>query len=78
MNIRSAPEPESRLVGYGLGGMWLKSRGVVAIGHLGTTAGYQSFMLYLPQTRRYLTGSINVRGDLAAVLEPLLDCAGRH
>ncbi|MBZ4406841.1 serine hydrolase [Myxococcus sp. MISCRS1] len=75
--FQSAPEPESRLVGYGLGVMRLESQGVVALGHLGTTAGYQSFMLYLPQTRRYLTGSINVMGDLAAVLEPLLERAGR-
>lgn len=75
--FQPAPEPESRLVGYGLGVMRLESQGVVAIGHLGTTAGYQSFMLYLPETDRYITGSINVMGDLAAVLVPILDRAGR-
>ncbi|RKH30269.1 class A beta-lactamase-related serine hydrolase [Corallococcus praedator] len=75
--FQPAPEPESRLVGYGLGVMQLDSRGVVAVGHLGTTAGYQSFMLYVPKTGRYITGNINVMGDLAAVLVPIMDRAGR-
>ncbi|MFP2923636.1 serine hydrolase domain-containing protein [Pyxidicoccus sp. 3LG] len=72
-----APEPESRLVGYGLGVMRLESNGTVAVGHLGGTAGYQSFMLYLPETDRYVTGFTNVMGDLAAVLVPILDRASR-
>ena len=72
-----APDPESRLVGYGLGVMQLESNGAVAIGHLGTTAGYQSFMLHVPGTDRYVTGFTNVMGDLAAVLEPILDRASR-
>ncbi|WXH31904.1 D-alanyl-D-alanine carboxypeptidase [Myxococcus stipitatus] len=75
--FQPAPEPESRLVGYGLGVMRLESRGVIAIGHLGTTAGYQSFMLQLPKTGRTLTGNINVMGDLAAVLEPLIERTGQ-
>lgn len=75
--FQSAPDPESRLVGYGLGVMQLSSNGVVAVGHLGSTAGYQSFMLYLPETDRYITGSMNVMGDLAAVLVPILDRASR-
>jgi hypothetical protein len=29
-------------------------------------------MLYVPATDRYLTGFINVMGDLGAVLEPVL------
>ncbi|WP_217440408.1 MULTISPECIES: serine hydrolase [unclassified Myxococcus] len=75
--FQSAPDPESRLVGYGLGVMRLESQGVAAVGHLGGTAGYQSFMLHVPATGRYVTGSINVMGDLAAVLVPILDRAGR-
>jgi D-alanyl-D-alanine carboxypeptidase len=75
--FQSAPEPESRLIGYGLGVMQLESNGAVAVGHLGTTAGYQSFMLYVPETDRYVTGVINVMGDLAAVLVPILDRAAR-
>ncbi|QSQ14132.1 serine hydrolase domain-containing protein [Myxococcus landrumensis] len=75
--FQPAPEPESRLVGYGLGVMRLESRGVIALGHLGTTAGYQSFMLEVPATGRIVTGNINVMGDLAAVLEPILERAGR-
>lgn len=57
--------------------MQLESNGVVAIGHLGSTAGYQSFMFYVPSTGRYVTGVMNVMGDLAAVLVPILDRAGR-
>ncbi|WP_164018311.1 serine hydrolase domain-containing protein [Pyxidicoccus trucidator] len=75
--FQSAPDPESRLIGYGLGVMQLASKGIIAIGHLGTTAGYQSFMLYVPKTGRYVTGFTNVMGDLAAVLEPILDRAAR-
>ncbi|RKH42222.1 class A beta-lactamase-related serine hydrolase [Corallococcus sicarius] len=75
--FQSAPDPESRQLGYGLGAMQLESNGVVSIGHLGSTAGYQSFMLYVPKTGRYITGYINVMGDLAAVLVPILDRAGR-
>ncbi|MCP3139697.1 serine hydrolase domain-containing protein [Pyxidicoccus xibeiensis] len=77
LSFQSAPEPESRLVGYGLGVMQLDSQGTIAIGHLGTTAGYQSFMLYVPETDRYITGVINVMGDLAAVLVPVLDRVSR-
>jgi D-alanyl-D-alanine carboxypeptidase len=77
LSFQPAPEPESRLVGYGLGVMRLESQGTVAVGHLGTTAGYQSFMLYVPETDRYVTGFTNVMGDLAAVLVPILDRASR-
>ncbi len=34
-------------------------------------------MLYVPATDRYITGYINVMGDLAAVLEPILARASR-
>jgi D-alanyl-D-alanine carboxypeptidase len=34
-------------------------------------------MLYVPETDRYLSGSMNVMGDLAAVLVPILDRASR-
>ncbi|RKH55879.1 serine hydrolase domain-containing protein [Corallococcus llansteffanensis] len=71
--FQSAPEPESRLIGYGLGVMQIESNEAAAVGHLGTTAGYQSFMLYVPKTGRYVTGVMNVMGDLAAVLVPILD-----
>ena len=43
-----------------------------AIGHLGITAGYQSFMFYVPATDRYVSGSINVMGDVGAVLRPII------
>lgn len=71
-DFQPAPDPEVRLTGYGLGVMQLQGNGYTALGHLGGTAGYQSFMLYLPETGRYVSGFINVMGDVGAVLEPLL------
>jgi D-alanyl-D-alanine carboxypeptidase len=70
--FQPALDPQTRTVGYGLGVMRMESNGNIAIGNLGGTAGYQSFMLYVPATDRYLTGFINVMGDLGAVLEPVL------
>lgn len=75
--FQSAIDTESRLVGYGLGVMQLESNGNVAVGHLGGTAGYQSFVLYVAATDRYMSGFINVQGDLAAVLEPVLKRVAR-
>ena len=48
---------------------------MVATGHMGGTAGYQSFMLYLPATDRYVSGFINTLGDIGAVLVPVLERA---
>lgn len=67
-----ASDPQVPLTGYGLGVMQVESDGIRAIGHLGGTAGYQGFMLYLPSTQRYLSGYMNVMGDLGAVLRPLV------
>ncbi|MDP9035772.1 MAG: hypothetical protein M3O50_13295 [Myxococcota bacterium] len=55
----------------------VRSNGNEAFGHLGGTAGYQSFMLYLPATQRYLSGYMNVMGDLNAVLSPLVERAAQ-
>jgi D-alanyl-D-alanine carboxypeptidase len=67
-----ALDPQTRTVGYGFGVMRIESNGTTAIGNLGGTAGYRSFMLYVPATDRYVTGFINVMGDLGAVLDPVL------
>jgi D-alanyl-D-alanine carboxypeptidase len=71
-DFQPAPEPESGVEAYGFGTMLLDSRGNIAIGHIGGTAGYQSFMLYMPATDRYVSGCINVLGDLGAVLAPVM------
>ena len=72
-----ASHPDAPVVGYGLGMMMLDWNGSIAIGHLGGTAGYQSFMLYVPAADRYLSGFINVNGDLDAVLAPALESVER-
>jgi D-alanyl-D-alanine carboxypeptidase len=71
--FQPAPDPEMHMIGYGLGVMQLEIDGRVAVGHIGGAAGYQSFMLYAPDTDRYLSGAINTLGDLGAVLVPLLE-----
>ncbi|NUQ75082.1 MAG: beta-lactamase family protein [Polyangiaceae bacterium] len=58
------------LIGYGLGVMQLDMDGEKILGHLGGTAGYQGFMLYLPSTERYVSGFINVMGDPGALITP--------
>lgn len=70
--FQPAVEAETRQVGYGFGVMQMTSDGDDAVGHLGGTAGYQSFMLYVPATDRYLSGFINEMGGLAPVLGPVL------
>lgn len=58
------------LTGYGLGVMRLEIDGEVVIGHLGGTAGYVGFMLYVPATDRYVSGVMNVMGNPGAVILP--------
>lgn len=60
------------LTGYGLGVMQLGIEGEVVIGHLGGTAGYVGFMLYVPATGRYVVGSMNVMGNPGAVILPVV------
>jgi CubicO group peptidase (beta-lactamase class C family) len=67
-----AAEPESAMVGYGLGLSRHDVDGAVAYGHLGGTAGFQSFMLYAPGTDLYFSGTMNEMGDLGALLAPLV------
>lgn len=70
--FQPAPDPQLHLTGYGLGVMQLESDGDVVIGHLGGTAGYESFMLYVPATKRYVSGFINVMGDPTPVITPVV------
>jgi len=73
--VLPASDPDAPVVAYGLGVMVLDASGVTAIGHLGGTAGYQSFMFYVPDGDRYVSGAINVNGDIGAVLMPVLQRA---
>jgi D-alanyl-D-alanine carboxypeptidase len=67
-----AVDPHLPLVGYGYGVMQLSSNDDIAVGHMGGSAGYQAFMLYVPATDRYVSGFINVMGDIGAVLVPII------
>jgi D-alanyl-D-alanine carboxypeptidase len=70
------PDPKNRLDGYGLGVMKMESIDGPVLGHLGVTTGYQTFMLYIPATDRYVSGFINGTGDLDALLWPVISRAG--
>jgi hypothetical protein len=61
------------MTGYGLGVMQLDIDDEIIIGHLGGTAGYMGFMLYVPATERYVSGYINVMGDPGAVIVPVVE-----
>jgi D-alanyl-D-alanine carboxypeptidase len=71
-DFEEASEPETHTVGYGLGVAKFEANGLVAYGHLGGTIGYQSFMLYVPEAKTYLSGFINQLGGLGDVLVPAL------
>lgn len=66
-------ETEFPQVGYGFGMMQMQAGELVALGHIGGTAGYQAFMLYVPATDRYVSGFMNVLGDFGALLMPVLE-----
>jgi D-alanyl-D-alanine carboxypeptidase len=69
------PDPENRLDAYGFGVMKMESIDGSVIGHFGVTTGYQSFMLYIAVTRRYVSGFINGTGDLDALVWPVISRA---
>ena len=70
--MQPASDPPLPLVGYGYGVMQLSSNDDIVVGHMGTSAGYTAFMFYAPATDRYVSGFINVMGDIGAVLTPIV------
>lgn len=75
--FQPAAEPQMKQVGYGLGVAENEVNGLVVQGHLGGTAGYHSFMIYVPATDRYLSGVANLTGGAGAVLLPVLQRVAR-
>lgn len=75
--IVDAPVPEEAQVGYGLGLTKFKVGEEVFYGHLGGTAGYQSFVLVHDATGLVTSGFMNRRGDLGALILPVLEAASR-
>lgn len=70
--MQPASDPPLPLVGYGYGVMQLSSNDDIVVGHMGGSAGYTAFMFYAPATDRYVSGFINVMGDIGAVLVPIV------
>ncbi len=75
--LRPALYPELKVVGYGYGLVHLDADGIETIGHIGGAAGYSSFMMYVPETDRYVSGYINVAGDIGAILLPVIARVGQ-
>jgi D-alanyl-D-alanine carboxypeptidase len=76
-DFTDAPIPEQAQVGYGLGMARFQVGDVTLIGHLGGTAGFQSFTFYEPSTGAVASGYMNRRGDFGAFVIPTLDAIGR-
>ena len=74
LDFQPAADDQPYQVAYGLGLARFDIEGHEAIGHVGSTAGYFSYMLYLPATQRFLSGYINLGSNTesAAVVLPLL------
>lgn len=72
-----APIPEETQTGYGLGLAHFDAGGTELIGHLGGTAGYQSFVFLHPASGMVVSGSMNRFGDFGAFVLPVLQAAAR-
>jgi len=72
-----APIPQETQTGYGLGLAHFNAGGTELIGHLGGTAGYQSFMFFHPPSGMVVSGSMNRFGDFGAFVLPVLEAVGR-
>jgi D-alanyl-D-alanine carboxypeptidase len=66
------PDAGGHLLGYGLGVMQFNDDVAGCLGHLGGTAGYRGFNLYVPATHRYVSGYINVMGDPGVLISPVV------
>jgi D-alanyl-D-alanine carboxypeptidase len=65
-------EAGGHMTGYGLGVMQLDDATAGSVGHLGGTAGYMGFNLYVPATGRYVSGYINIMGDPGVLISPVV------
>lgn len=72
-----APVPNEAQTGYGLGLTRFQVGDVELYGHIGSTAGYQSFVLYEPSSGIVASGSMNRYGDLGAFIMPVLGAVSR-
>jgi len=72
-----APVPQEAQTGYGLGLTRFQVGDVELVGHIGSTAGYQSFVLFQPGSGIVVSGSMNRYGDLGSFIMPVLGAVAR-
>lgn len=77
LDFTAAPIPEELQTGYGLGLVHSQIGDVELIGHLGGTAGFHSFMFHAPNAGWTVSGSMNRRGDLGALIIPVIEAIDR-
>lgn len=73
----AAPLPQEGQVEYGLGLAHIQFAGVDLIGHYGSTAGYNGFMLEDTATGVVFTGAANADPALAQLVPPMIEAASR-
>ena len=76
LSFTDAPVPQETQVGYGLGIARFRMGDVELIGHLGGTAGYQSFVFYEPSSGTSISGYMNRQGDFGAFVLPFMKTVG--
>jgi D-alanyl-D-alanine carboxypeptidase len=72
-----APLPAEAQTGYGLGVTRFRTGDIELVGHLGGTAGYQSFVFIHPSSGIVASGYMNRRGDFGAFIMPVLEALAR-
>ena len=73
----NAPDAQSSQKGYGLGVAQFDAGGIILIGHLGGTAGFQSFVFLHPDSGVAASVHMNRAGDFGAFIVPVLDAIRR-
>ncbi|HET9934346.1 MAG TPA: serine hydrolase domain-containing protein, partial [Polyangiaceae bacterium] len=77
LSFADAPVPQETQVGYGLGIARFQMGDVELIGHLGGTAGFQSFVFYQPSSGTTVSGYMNRQGDFGAFVLPFMTTVGK-
>ncbi|MES1183354.1 MAG: serine hydrolase domain-containing protein [Myxococcales bacterium] len=77
LDFVAASVPEEATTGYGLGVARLQVGDTQLFGHLGGAVGFQTFMLFEPNSRTVVSGYMNRRGDFGSFVVPVLEAVAR-
>lgn len=77
LDFIAAPVPEEAQDAYALGLARFQVGPTTFIGHLGSTAGFQGFVLHAPSNGLTVSGYMNRTGNLGAFIVPVLQAAAR-